>query len=162
MNAPASDPTLWPKRLPILLTIVSLTIASVACGQAEENANSGAVSDERENCDPRVYDDGAIKGTVPEEELWGLPIGPSWPPEVGEPLKFVIRMTGSEDLFVHAVDPDGSVHEPDRPPKRHVGSNWDRPGAEWGTGFTFDQPGCWRIVAARGDAEGFFTVSVSP
>lgn len=147
--------------MPLLLTIVFLTIASAACRQVEENANSATVPDEREKCDPRVYDDGAIKGTAPEEELWGLPIGPSWPPEVGEPLKFVVRMTGSGDLSVRAVDPGGSVREPDRPPQRHGGSNWDRPGAEWGTGFTFDQPGCWRIVAERGDAEGFFTVSVS-
>lgn len=31
-------------------------------------------------------------------------------------------------------------------PTFHQSSNWDRqPGTEWGAGFVFDRPGCWRI-----------------
>ena len=31
----------------------------------------------------------------------------------------------------------------------HSGSTYDRPGDEWGTGFLFDEPGCWHIHLQR-------------
>ena len=36
----------------------------------------------------------------------------------------------------------------------HGGSNWDRPGAEWGTGFVLPEPGCWDFSVSRGNASG--------
>ena len=30
------------------------------------------------------------------------------------------------------------------------GSNWQRPGDEWGTTFDFPQPGCWQLQVTRG------------
>ena len=39
-------------------------------------------------------------------------------------------------------------------PDRHLGSNWNRPGAEWGTGFTFPVAGCWDLHATSDNAFG--------
>jgi hypothetical protein len=52
-----------------------------------------------------------------------------------------------------AIGPDGKVVEPVWGPNVHGGSNWIRqPGREWGAGFVFPEPGCWRIrVGSRGD-----------
>ena len=30
-----------------------------------------------------------------------------------------------------------------------TGSNWNRPGEEWGSSFVFAEPGCWQIRASR-------------
>lgn len=41
----------------------------------------------------------------------------------------------------------GRAHlEPVWGPEEHMGSNWNRAGSEWGTGFRFPSPGCWQVV----------------
>jgi hypothetical protein len=37
-------------------------------------------------------------------------------------------------------------------PDAHLGSNWDKPGDEWGAGYVFTAPGCWDLRAIRGHA----------
>jgi hypothetical protein len=39
-------------------------------------------------------------------------------------------------------------------PEAHTGSNWDHPGDEVGTGFTFAHAGCWNIRVSRSDVAG--------
>jgi hypothetical protein len=34
------------------------------------------------------------------------------------------------------------------------------PGAEWGTGFRFDVPGCWRIELSRDDVTAQLAIPV--
>jgi hypothetical protein len=67
----------------------------------------------------------------------------------GDDLKIVWRMTGEGDLAVSYTTPDDQPRELVFGPERHDGGTYDRPGDEWGTGFRFDQPGCWHIHLQR-------------
>lgn len=67
----------------------------------------------------------------------------------GTPIKLVVRITGSGDLFVDMTAPDGATRALDWGPEEHTSSNYDRPGDEWGTGFSFDAPGCWALNLQR-------------
>ncbi len=114
------------------------------------------------NRSPRPFRD--IFGTaVGHEELWALPFlpaGATWGQTdaavfdglVGKEVKFVFGMTAFHAPF-HAIGPGGDVVAPVWGPSFHGSSNWIRqPGSEWGAGFVFPEPGCWRIrVGARGD-----------
>lgn len=71
----------------------------------------------------------------------------------GETSKIIIRMTGEGDLRLWAEGPGVPRGEPDGVDP-HTGSNWDRPGSEWGTYWVFPRPGCWRIHASRDEAAG--------
>ncbi len=42
----------------------------------------------------------------------------------------------------------------------HGGSNWQRPGQEWGSGFNFPTPGCWTITVTRGVTTGTISIDV--
>jgi hypothetical protein len=64
-------------------------------------------------------------------------------------------MTGTGDLKLIALGPQGQQVRPTFGPEFHLGSNWtDHPGEEWGSGFNFPVPGCWDIHATRDDASG--------
>lgn len=67
----------------------------------------------------------------------------------GDEVKIVWRMTGEGDLAVRVVDPAGEERALTFGPELHPGSNYDRPGDEWGTGFLFDRTGCWYIALTR-------------
>ncbi len=72
--------------------------------------------------------------------------------------KLVVRMTGDGDLSVEVVRPDGTTRDLDWGPDPHTSSNFDRPGQEWGTGFTLNEAGCWEIRLTRegGDSASFW------
>jgi hypothetical protein len=72
---------------------------------------------------------------------------------VGEPLKLVVRMTGSGDLSAELTTPDGSDRDLDWGPEPHSSSNFSGEGDEWGLGFTFDVPGCWAVNLRRDGGE---------
>jgi hypothetical protein len=71
----------------------------------------------------------------------------------GSTVKMAVRMTGDGELTVRLIRPDGSEQPLAWGPERHGGSNFDRPGDEWGIGFAPDEPGCWQIAFERGDAD---------
>ena len=93
---------------------------------------------------------GTSTGTV----LWALPFAALGGSEaatlsgvVGNgATKIVFKMTSGVPHIFYAVAPDGT-HIAPAWMEAHGSSNWNRPGAEWGAGFAFDQPGCWRIHA---------------
>jgi hypothetical protein len=58
------------------------------------------------------------------------------------------------------VRPDGSAGELAFGPEPPGGSNVEAPGAEWGTGFRFDVPGCWRIELSRDDVTAQLAIPV--
>lgn len=100
-----------------------------------------------------------VFGTAAGTELWALGAtqvaGSSATLDgvVGQEHKIIFRMTGGVPAAFYAVSPDGRMV----PPlwrRGHGGSNWTRPGSEWGAGFVFDMPGCWRIHAGTGGAQG--------
>jgi hypothetical protein len=73
---------------------------------------------------------------------------------IGGQTKIVFRMTSGVPKNFYATAPDGSRVAPAWGPDAHLGSNWDRPGSEWGAGFVFTQPGCWQIHAGSPPAQG--------
>ena len=105
----------------------------------------------------------SIFGTaIGGEQLWALPSmpkGATWGRIdaavfnglVGKEIKIVFAMTAVRTPF-HAIGPDGATLEPVWR-QGHVGATWvGIPGHQWGAGFVFPAPGCWRIrVGSRGD-----------
>jgi hypothetical protein len=94
-----------------------------------------------------------------QNQLWGLVFsGPPGPPPlpVGTSVKIVWRITGTGDkLSLSAFGPNGAQIFPDFGPDGPRGSTWNtHPGEEWGSSFTFRQPGCWEVVAVRGSVVG--------
>jgi hypothetical protein len=93
--------------------------------------------------------------TVNDVQLYGLVMpAAGLPLRVGEEIKFVWRMTGHGPLAVTATSSSGAPTSPTFGPEEHGGSNYDRPGDEWGTGYRFTEPGCWRLHLARDDTQG--------
>jgi hypothetical protein len=90
-------------------------------------------------------------GTAVGGQLWALFFHGSRASEteasfadmVGEELKLVLKSTAGTTL-TSATAPDGTERQPVWQ-QGHTGSNWERPGNEWGTGWQITEPGCWRI-----------------
>lgn len=94
-----------------------------------------------------------VEGTGHGASLWGLLMFPHpLPARVGDQEKIVWRMTGTGLLTLEAIGPDGTHHRLAWGPAFHPGSNWDKPGAEWGAGYVFTAPGCWDLRAIRSHA----------
>ncbi|MEV0198121.1 hypothetical protein [Nonomuraea sp. NPDC050691] len=89
-----------------------------------------------------------VRGQGRGAEVWGLLFAPA-PFERGREVKIVWRMTGEGPLTVTATLPDGTRARRTFGPEQHGGSTWKRPGEEWGTGFVFPKPGCWRFDLTR-------------
>lgn len=78
----------------------------------------------------------------------------------GKSSKFVLRVTGAGDVKVIAKGPGGQIAHPDWGPEAHASSNFDRPGDEWGVGFTFPSVGCWTVAATRQGRSAHFGIGV--
>ena len=77
--------------------------------------------------------------------------------------KIVWRITGTGRQFdIFARHEDGTVIHPIWGPDYHGGSNWERPGDEWGTGFNFPKPGCWTLTVTLGATVGEIRLEVAP
>jgi hypothetical protein len=82
-------------------------------------------------------------------------------PADGTSIKMVVRMTGTPSISGHLVSPSGRERPLDWGPQVHGDSTFRRPGAEWGIGFSFDEPGCWQVRLDGGDsAEATFWFDV--
>lgn len=95
-----------------------------------------------------------IHGAGDGVQMWGLVMAakPFSALHVHEDIKIVWRITGHGRLHLSSVDPAGRTHHLQWGPDMHLGSNYDRPGTEWGAGYRFTQPGCWTLRAVRGHA----------
>ncbi len=92
-----------------------------------------------------------VRGTTSgNTELWALLFQSL---VAKQEVKIVWRMTGNGDMQVVAQGPYGESVRP-KWLTPHDGSNWNRPGAEWGTGFILPGSGCWDFHVSRGDASG--------
>lgn len=77
-----------------------------------------------------------------------------------EDEKIVWRITGEGDTFdAQAQSEAGTIIQPIWK-EYHGGSNWQRPGQEWGTGFNFPASGCWTITVTRGETTGTISLDV--
>ncbi|NUT37693.1 MAG: hypothetical protein HOV79_32005 [Hamadaea sp.] len=85
------------------------------------------------------------QGTGHGVEMWAMLFARYADLRAREELKIVVRLTGGQEVTVTADGPQDAVVLPVWGPEWHGGSNFDRPGAEFGVGFTFPTGGCWRI-----------------
>jgi hypothetical protein len=87
--------------------------------------------------------------------LYGLLFGERVPPRTGDEVKIVWRMTGKGPLKVRLTAPNGKQKPLTFGPVAHgLGSSYQRPGEEWGTGFRFNASGCWHIRLIRSNNVG--------
>lgn len=160
----------WPcavRNQPFVSAVVAMVLVA-ACtsgtpGLASPGvlrSTSGSTGSSKQAC--------AIAGTGDEirgygtASLYGLVMlaGPS-PARVNESVKIVWRMTGSGPLRLSAVSPTGRTVRLQWGPDWHLSSNFHRPGEEWGAGYRFVSPGCWRLHAQRtvGEADALLYVA---
>lgn len=90
-----------------------------------------------------------IRATATTIEVWGL-LWATPPLPVSEEIKMVWRVTGSGRFHARATGKSGEIGMT-WGPNEHSGSNFARPGQEWGTAFVFPEAGCWTIEITRGD-----------
>jgi hypothetical protein len=95
-----------------------------------------------------------IHGAGRTIQMWGLVMAakPFAALHVREDVKIVWRITGHGPLHLSSIDPDGRTHQLQWGPDLHSGSNYARPGQEWGAGYRFGEPGCWTLRAVRAHA----------
>jgi hypothetical protein len=95
-----------------------------------------------------------VKGTSRTGQLYGL-IFQNGPITTHTEVKIAWRITGtgSGKLTTSVTSPSGRLEAELWGPELHGGSNYARPGTEYGTGYIFDEPGCWRLHFVNGDNE---------
>ena len=100
-----------------------------------------------------------VKATSSNIEVWGL----LWqipPLTVDKETKMVWRVTGTGDFDIRAFQGNTQA-ELTWGPVLHESSDFERPGDEWGTAFTFPAPGCWEIEVSRGTDTAHVWVQVA-
>jgi hypothetical protein len=91
-----------------------------------------------------------VRGTGHGATLYGLLMSAKpLPIRTLESVKVVWRMTGSGPLRLTVTNPQGRPAALQWGPERHGGSNYNRPGQEWGAGYRFSTAGCWHLQARR-------------
>jgi len=103
---------------------------------------------------PRTSSNGLVevRGIAQNGQLWAL-VFDRVPVPTGRKVKIAWRTTGAGPLRLLALGEHEQVVRP-HDLIRHGGSNWDRPGDEWGGYFVFPSAGCWDIQARRGSVTG--------
>jgi len=100
------------------------------------------------------------QGTTLALDLWSLFLGGI--PAVKEWGKIIWRIGASFQDTPHIVGlgPHG-LHLLPLFLERHAGSDWDRPGGEWGTAFNFPAAGCWDLHVTGGTTVGDVWIVIS-
>ncbi len=103
-----------------------------------------------------------VQGTAESGEFWAL-VGGIMPTTANDGAKIIWKMSGNAggNLSLLASDTEGNQIEPMWGPDAHGGSNWDRPGNEWGAGYVFPHAGCWKIQATSGGNTGQMWLAVA-
>jgi hypothetical protein len=102
-----------------------------------------------------------VHGKTTRGTLWAL-LFYAPPAKTGTQEKIVIRATGKGTMHVTAIGPNGTRRKPTWGPEFHESSSWNRPGAEWGTGWTFGEAGCWHLHVKRTGESGNIWLQVDP
>lgn len=141
--------------IPILVVAIA---ALVSCSDDDAaDSASGSCETTTTEAEPVLGVEAQANSTT-GHEVWALffntwPLGPGEPVRipVDEEVKIVWRSTGEGPFAVEANGPGTETIDPVWGPDPHGGSNWDRPGEEWGTGWLFPAIGCWTFDVSRGD-----------
>lgn len=98
-------------------------------------------------------------------QLWGLVQAPRYPLAAGDGVvKVVWHMTGRGALKLAEHTGSGQRIPLAWGPITHGAgaSNYLRPGGEWGAGYRFARPGCYRLTARRSEGSGEVWLRVTP
>jgi hypothetical protein len=158
-SATASDRSAATTTVEVSASVTATTAAPSVSTSTSTSADSG-------ECDqtPILTSElPEVQGIGRDATIYGL-VFLTHPGQVraGEELKIVWRMTGQGDLSVSYFAPDGRPGVLTFGPEAHGGSTYQRPGDEWGTGFSFDAAGCWRIHLERSVGSGDVWLAVAP
>jgi hypothetical protein len=154
-----------------LAVIIALSIVLAACAPVPDRPESTPAAAtpsatppacQPSQTQPSKNDFPEIQGTMKSDgELWALLFFDQ--AHAGQDEKIVWRMTSTgtgKPFDVQARHVDGTIIRPIWGPEFHGGSNWDRPGDEWGTGFNFPEPGCWTLTVTSGATSGEIRLDV--
>jgi hypothetical protein len=146
-----------------LFLVIGISILLAACVPTSNNILNISTAT-RPACQPSKIQKSEnefleIQGSMKSEgEVWALLFFET--AHTNEDEKIVWRITGEGDEFhAQAQSEDGTILTPIWT-EYHGGSNWQRPGQEWGTGFNFPKPGCWEITVTRGETTGEIALDV--
>jgi hypothetical protein len=128
-----------------------LTAASVpACSSTTADRPPDSTSSSTCDASTPILATNEVQGVATDATVYGLLfLTHPTPVRAGETLKIVWRMTGQGDLSVTSTSPSNRAGTLTFGPETHGASTYDRPGDEWGTGFLFDETGCWHIHLQR-------------
>jgi len=154
------------------LTFTSILMLTAACMPAIERAEALPTASTPTTTEPVCQPSPILESpnSFPEiqaamhseGEIWALLFfGEA---HANKDLKIVWRIAAPEpgtEVGFQAQNKEGMILQPIWGPTFHPESTWERPGMEWGTGFNFPEPGCWRITAKLGETEGEISLDVS-
>ena len=92
-------------------------------------------------------------GTTQARDLWVLFLGGVPPVKVTAKIIWKDGESFQDPIQVVGLGPQGERLQP-LFLQKHGNSNWDRPGAEWGTAFNFPVAGCWDLHVTGGKTVG--------
>jgi hypothetical protein len=154
-----------PMRQPLVLVTISIVLAACAPNRPGATPTQSAPIATQPVCQPSLAqpsknDFPEIQGTMKSEgELWALLFFDK--AYAQQEVKIVWRIAGTGKKFdITAQHEDGTIIHPIWGPEYHGGSNWERPGDEWGTGFNFPKPGCWTLTVTLGATTGEIRLEV--
>lgn len=161
---------MWPAARSHRMTVVALAVSVVL-----SSCTFGGRGAADPVCEPDTIETEPVLGPEAQAssdmgmDAWALFFA-TYPMPEGEPIripedreiKIVWRVTGAGDFAIEASGPNGLAIAPAWGPDLHSSSSWERPGDEWGTGWTFPQPGCWTFLVQRGQAQAVLRVDITP
>lgn len=138
---------------------VTILIWLAACAPAPDGLGTSALTATQTSCQPsqiQLSKNGFPEiqtAMKPSGELWALLFFDKAYAKKDEKIVWKISATGGK-FDIYAQHANGVIIHPTWGPEYHGGSNWDRPGDEWGTGFNFPEPGCWTLTVSLGETMG--------
>ncbi len=106
---------------------------------------------------------GEVYGTATGGTVWAWFMA-GYPPKAGIEDKTIWRLDGpgaSGAPTFALVGPGNQTGRLNWGPEMHIGSTWNRPGVEFGTGLLFPSAGCWNVHVAVGQLTGDVYVVVT-
>lgn len=144
-----------------VITVILILFTACTINPSEEISSETETGCQPSKIQKSQNDFLEIQGNMKSEgEIWALLFFET--AHANEDAKIVWRITGESDEFqAQAQNEEGTVIEPIWV-EYHGGSNWQRPGQEWGTAFNFPTSGCWTITVIRGETTGEISLDVFP
>ena len=159
----------------ILLLVSNLMVSCAAsAGSPKRASESGTTSPastawQQPRCNPPspVSASGLgelkqVQGTATAGHHFWILVEATGPPlPVRKRVKLIIHLTGTGPFSIFADGPDDDRLGPQQGPISTLGSDWQAPGDEWISEWTFDKLGCWAIRVLRPGVAGSALLEVT-